>query len=41
MPKPYSYDLRQKVMQAIEIDGLKKNGKESGKKSTKAPERVK
>ena len=25
MPKPYSYDLRQKVMQAIEMDGLKKN----------------
>jgi transposase len=24
MPKPYSYDLRQKVMQAIEMDGLKK-----------------
>ncbi len=25
MPKPYSYDLRQKVIQAIELDGLKKN----------------
>ena len=25
MPKPYSYDLRQKVMQAIEFDGLKKS----------------
>lgn len=25
MPKPYSSDLRQKVMQAIEMDGLKKN----------------
>jgi transposase len=25
MPKPYSYDLRQKVMQAIEMDGLRKN----------------
>jgi transposase len=25
MPKPYSYDLRQKVIQAIEMDGLKKN----------------
>jgi transposase len=24
MAKPYSYDLRQKVMQAIEMDGLKK-----------------
>ena len=24
MPKPYSYDLRQKVIQAIELDGLKK-----------------
>lgn len=23
MPKPYSYDLRQKVIQAIELDGLK------------------
>ena len=22
MPKPYSYDLRQKVMQAIELDGM-------------------
>jgi hypothetical protein len=25
MPKPYSYDLLQKVMQAIEMDGLRKN----------------
>jgi len=25
MPKPYSYDLRQKVLQAIEFDGLKKS----------------
>lgn len=25
MAKPYSYDLRQKVMQAIELDGLKKS----------------
>ncbi|MCX5963199.1 MAG: IS630 transposase-related protein, partial [Cyanobacteria bacterium] len=25
MPKPYSSDLRQKGMQAIEMDGLKKN----------------
>jgi transposase len=24
MPKPYSYDGRQKVIQAIELDGLKK-----------------
>jgi hypothetical protein len=24
MPKPYSYDFRQKVIQAIELDGLKK-----------------
>ena len=24
MPKPYSYDLRQKVISAIELDGLKK-----------------
>ncbi|MBW4571527.1 MAG: IS630 family transposase [Tolypothrix carrinoi HA7290-LM1] len=24
MPKPYSYDLRQKVIQAIQLDGLKK-----------------
>jgi transposase len=24
MPKPYSYDFRQKVLQAIELDGLKK-----------------
>lgn len=24
MAKPYSYDLRQKVIQAIELDGLKK-----------------
>ena len=23
MPKPYSYDLRQKVIQAIMLDGLK------------------
>ena len=23
MPKPYSYDFRQKVIQAIELDGLK------------------
>ena len=23
MPKPYSYDLRQKVIQAIELDGMK------------------
>jgi transposase len=23
MPKPYSYDLRQKVIQAIQLDGLK------------------
>jgi transposase len=25
MPKPYSYDLRQKVIQAIKLDGLKKS----------------
>lgn len=25
MPKPYSYDLRQKVIQAIKFDGLKKS----------------
>jgi transposase len=25
MPKPYSYDFRQKVIQAIELDGLKKS----------------
>jgi len=25
MPKPYSYDLRQKVIKAIELDGLKKS----------------
>jgi transposase len=25
MPKPYSYDLRQKVIQAIELDGLNKS----------------
>ena len=25
MPKPYSYDLRRKVIQAIELDGLKKS----------------
>lgn len=24
MPKPYSYDLRQKVIQAIALDGMKK-----------------
>jgi len=24
MPKPYSYDLRKKVIEAIELDGLKK-----------------
>ncbi|MHC5721009.1 MAG: IS630 transposase-related protein, partial [Nostoc sp.] len=24
MPKPYSYDFRQKVIQAIELNGLKK-----------------
>jgi len=24
MPKPYSYDLRQKVIQAIELDGINK-----------------
>jgi transposase len=24
MPNPYSYDLRQKVIQAIELDGMKK-----------------
>jgi transposase len=24
MPKPYSYDLRQKVIQAIELDGMSK-----------------
>ena len=23
MPQPYSYDLRQKVIQAIKLDGLK------------------
>jgi transposase len=23
MPKPYSYDLRQKALQALELDGLK------------------
>jgi transposase len=23
MPKPYSYDLRQKVIQAIKLDGFK------------------
>lgn len=25
MAKPYSYDLRQKVIQAVELDGLKKS----------------
>jgi transposase len=25
MPKPYSYDLRQKVINAIELDGMKKS----------------
>ncbi len=25
MPKPYSYDLRTKVIEAIELDGLKKS----------------
>ena len=25
MPQPYSYDLRQKVIQAIELDGLNKS----------------
>ena len=25
MPKPYSYDLRQRVVQAIELDGMKKS----------------
>ncbi len=25
MPKPYTYDLRQKVIQAIELDGMKKS----------------
>jgi len=25
MAKPYSYDLRQKVIQAIKLDGLKKS----------------
>ena len=25
MPKPYSYDLRQKVIRAIELDGMKKS----------------
>ncbi|MFH7025209.1 MAG: transposase [Heteroscytonema crispum UTEX LB 1556] len=30
MPKPYSYDLRQKVIQAIEFDGLKKSEAEPG-----------
>jgi transposase len=25
MPKPYSYDFRQKVIQALELDGLKKS----------------
>ncbi|AOX00170.1 transposase [Moorena producens PAL-8-15-08-1] len=25
MPKPYSYDFRQKVLQALELDGLKKH----------------
>lgn len=25
MPKPYSYDLRQKVIQGIELDGMKKS----------------
>jgi transposase len=25
MPKPYSYDFRQKVIQAIELDGLNKS----------------
>jgi transposase len=25
MPKPYSYDLRQKVIEAIKLDGLKIN----------------
>ncbi len=24
MPKPYSYDLRQKVIQAIELNGMSK-----------------
>lgn len=25
MPKPYSYDLPQKVIQAIELDGMRKS----------------
>ena len=25
MPKPYSYDLRKKVIQAIELDGMRKS----------------
>jgi transposase len=25
MPKPYSYDLRQRVIEAIELDGMKKS----------------
>ena len=25
MPKPYSYDLRQRVVEAIELDGMKKS----------------
>lgn len=25
MPKPYSYDLRKKVIEAIELDGMKKS----------------
>ena len=25
MPQPYSYDLRQKVIQAIELDGMSQN----------------
>jgi transposase len=25
MPKPYSYDLRQKVIQSIKLDGLNKS----------------
>jgi hypothetical protein len=29
MPKPYSYDLRQKVIQAIKLDGLRISSGES------------
>jgi hypothetical protein len=29
MPKPYSYDLRKKVIQAIKLDGLRISSRES------------